>query len=43
MLGRGLQPVAVMLTSHVMAELALGWFFLFLALRKEPFGAAAVT
>lgn len=35
MLARGLQPAAVMLTSHVMAELTLGWFFLFLASRKE--------
>jgi hypothetical protein len=40
MLARGLQPTAVMLTSHVMAELALGWFFLFLASRKEPLDAA---
>jgi len=43
MLARGLQPAAVMLTSHVMAELALGWFFLFLAARRQPLGAAAVT
>ena len=43
MLARGLQPAAVMLTSHVMAELALGWSFLFLASRREPLGAAAVT
>jgi hypothetical protein len=40
MLARGLQPAAIMLTSHVMAELTLGWFFLFLATRKEPLGAA---
>ncbi len=36
MLDRGLQPAAVMLTSHVMAELALGWLFLAIAWRKEP-------
>jgi len=35
MLARGLQPAAVMLTSHVMADLTLGWLFLFLASRKE--------
>lgn len=35
MLARGLQPAAVMLTSHVMAELTLGWFLLFLASRRE--------
>ena len=34
MLARGLQPTAVMLTSHVMAEFALGWLLLFLASRK---------
>lgn len=38
MLARGLQPAAVMLTSHVMAELTLGWLLLFLASRKEPVG-----
>lgn len=43
MLARGLQPTAVMLTSHVMAELTLGWFFLFLASRKEPLRAAPAT
>jgi hypothetical protein len=43
MLARGLQPAVVMLTSHVMAELTLGWFFVFLASRKEPLGTAAVT
>lgn len=32
-----------MLTSHVMAEFTLGWFFLFFASRKEPLGADAVT
>ena len=36
MLARGLQPAAVMLTSHVMAELTLGWFLLFLASRRVP-------
>ena len=36
MLDRGLQPTALMLTSHVMAELALGWLFVFLAARREP-------
>jgi hypothetical protein len=36
MLDRGLQPTAQMLTSHVMAELALGWLFVFLAARREP-------
>lgn len=41
MLARGLQPTAVMLTSHVMAELTLGWFLLFLAARKEPLPPAA--
>jgi hypothetical protein len=41
MLARGLQPAAVMLTSHVMAELTLGWFFLFLASRKEAAESAA--
>ena len=41
MLARGLQPAAVMLTSHVMAELVLGWFFLFLASRMEPVEATA--
>ncbi len=41
MLARGLQPTAVMLTSHVMAELTLGWFLLFLAARKEPLPQAA--
>ncbi len=35
MLARRLQAAAVMLTSHVMADLTLGWFFLFLASRKE--------
>jgi hypothetical protein len=40
MLARGLQPAAVMLTSHVMAELTLGWFFLFLASRKERLARA---
>ena len=39
MLARGLRPAAVMLTSHVMAELALGWFLLYLGSRKEPLGA----
>jgi hypothetical protein len=43
MLARGLQPAAVMLTSHVMADLTLGWILLFLAARKEPLGAAAAT
>lgn len=43
MLARHLQPAAIMLTSHVMAELTLGWFFLFLASRKEPLEAVAVT
>jgi len=32
----GLQPTALMLTSHAMAELALGWLFVFLASRREP-------
>lgn len=41
MLARGLQPAAVMLTSHVMAELTLGWFFLVLASRKEVAGTQA--
>ena len=41
MLARGLQPAAVMLTSHVMAELTLGWFLLFLASRRVPPGAEA--
>lgn len=36
MLDRGLQPTAQMLTSHVMAELALGWLFVFLSARREP-------
>lgn len=36
MLARGLQSTAVTLTAHVMAELALGWFLLLLAARKEP-------
>ena len=43
MLARGLRPAAVMLTSHVMAELALGWFFLYLGSRKEPLGALVAT
>jgi len=33
MLARGLRSAAVMLTSHVMAELTLGWFLLFLGSR----------
>ncbi len=41
MLARGLQPAAVLLTSHVMAELTLGWFFLFLASRREQAESAA--
>jgi membrane protein implicated in regulation of membrane protease activity len=36
MMARWLRPAAVMLTSHVMAEFTLGWFFLALASRKEP-------
>ena len=36
MMARGLQPAAVMLTSHVMVEFALGWSFLVLASYKEP-------
>ena len=43
MLARGLQPAAVMLTSHVMAELTLGWVLLFFASRKEPLDATVVT
>jgi hypothetical protein len=43
MLARGLQPAAVMLTSHVMAELTLGWFFLFLAAHKDPLAAPAAA
>ncbi len=35
MLARGLRPAAVMLTSHVMVDLTLGWFLLVLASRKE--------
>lgn len=35
MLARGLEPAAAMLTSHVMAELALGWFLLVLGSRLE--------
>lgn len=40
MLARGMQPAAVMLTSHVMAELTLGWFILYLASRKERMESA---
>lgn len=36
MVARGLQPAAIMLTSHVMAEFTLGWAFLVFASRKEP-------
>jgi hypothetical protein len=43
MLTRRLQPTALMLTSHVMAELAVGWCFVFLASRKEPPSGAAAT
>jgi hypothetical protein len=43
MIDRGLQPAAVMLTSHAMAEFTLGWLFLFLASRKEPLGTAALA
>ena len=43
MLARGLQPTALMLTSHVMAEFAVGWCFVLLASRKEAPGAVAAT
>jgi hypothetical protein len=43
MLARGLQPAAVMLTTHVMAELTLGWFLLFLGSRRERAAKAADT
>ena len=35
MIARGLQPVAQMLTTHVMAELTLGWCLLLAASRKD--------
>lgn len=35
MIERGLQSTAIMLTSHVMIELSLGWVFIFLSVRKE--------
>jgi hypothetical protein len=35
MIARGLQPAAQMLTSHVMAELTLGWCLLLAASRKD--------
>lgn len=35
MIARGLQPAAQMATSHVMAELTLGWCLLLAASRKE--------
>jgi hypothetical protein len=41
MLARGLRPAAAMLTSHVMLELTLGWFLLFLASRKERWASAS--
>jgi hypothetical protein len=43
MLARGLQPAAVMLTSHVMAELTLGWCLLLLASRREAVETAPAT
>ncbi len=35
MIARGLQSTALMVTSHVMIELSLGWVFIFLSVRKE--------
>ena len=35
MIERGLQPTAIMLTSHVIIELSLGWVFIFLSACKE--------
>jgi hypothetical protein len=35
MIERGLQSTTIMLTSHVIIELSLGWLFIFLSVRKE--------
>ncbi len=43
MLARDLRPAAVMLTSHVMADLTVGWFLLSLSARKERMHAHAAS